>query len=117
MRKPALALWLLASMLRAESSVDGKLLFERRCTGCHALDTVKVGPPLRSIFLSASGKDPKFRYSEGLKKAGLTWDAATLDRWLTDPDSVAPDNDMPFRLNDAKQREAIIAYLRQVSGK
>jgi cytochrome c len=45
------------------------------------------------------------------------WDESTLDRWLTDTESIIPDNDMAFRLNDPADRANIIAYLRQLSGK
>jgi cytochrome c2 len=42
---------------------------------------------------------------------------SALDRWLTDTESVIPDNDMTFRLNDPAERAKIIAYLKQLSGK
>jgi len=56
-------------------------------------------------------------YSDAVKAAAVTWDEATLDRWLTDSETVVPDNDMAFRLNDPAERANIIAYLRQLSGK
>ena len=96
---------------------QGRDLFEKRCTGCHALDNVKMGPPLRHVFSQRSGDDPKFPYSDALKKARITWDATNLDRWLSNPDAVVPDNDMSFRLNNAEERAAIIAYLKELSGK
>jgi cytochrome c len=104
----------------AESSGNvkqGREAFEKRCTGCHGLDNVKMGPPLRHVFSQRSGDDPKFPYSDALKKARITWDASNLDRWLTNPDAVVPDNDMTFRLNSAEERAAIIAYLKELSGK
>jgi cytochrome c len=42
----------------------------------------------------------------------VIWDAATLDQWLENPESVVPDNDMPFRLDHKDERAAIIEYLR-----
>ena len=95
----------------------GREAFEKQCTGCHALDKIKVGPPLRGIYGRNAGKDPQFAYSDAVKKTSVTWDESTLDRWLTDTDSVIPDNDMAFRLNDQTDRANIIAYLRQLSGK
>jgi cytochrome c len=42
----------------------------------------------------------------------LTWDAATLDRYLTHPRQVVPGTLMTFPgLNDAQQRGDVIAYL------
>ena len=95
----------------------GRDAFEKRCTGCHDLDRIKVGPPLRRVYGRTAGKDPHFAYSEAMKAASVTWDESTLDRWLTDTDKVIPDNDMAFRLNDQTDRANIIAYLRQLSGK
>ena len=96
---------------------QGRELFEKRCTGCHALDNIKVGPPLRHVYSRPSAKDPVFPYSDALKKADLTWDTATLDRWLADPDAVVPGNDMTFRLDKAEERAAIVAYLRELSAR
>jgi len=64
-----------------------------------------------------AGKDAQFMYSDAIKAAAVTWDEATLDRWLTDTESVIRGNDMAFRLNDPADRANIIAYLRQLSGK
>ena len=96
---------------------QGRDMFEKRCTGCHDLDKIKVGPPLRHVFSHRSGEDPQFPYSEALKKAQIPWDAVNLDRWLLDPDAVVPDNDMTFRLNSAEERAAIISFLKQLAGK
>lgn len=95
----------------------GRDAFEKRCTGCHTLDKIKVGPPLRGVYGRRAGTAPQFAYSDGLKSASVTWDEATLDHWLTDTESVIPDNDMAFRLNDPADRANIIAYLKQLSGK
>lgn len=93
----------------------GKGLFERRCGGCHALDTNKEGPRLRGVFGRKAASVADFEYSEALKKSGVTWDAAHLDRWLTDPDAVAHGTDMSFHVPDAGEREALIAYLKSLS--
>ena len=95
----------------------GREAFENRCTGCHALDKVKLGPPLRGVYGRKAGRDPQFTYSDAVKSASITWDESTLDRWLNDTESVIPDNDMTFRLNDPAERANIIAYLKQLSGK
>ena len=99
------------------ASLGATRLAIRASTGCHALDKIKVGPPLRGIYGRTAGKDPQFTYSDAVKNAAVTWDESTLDRWLTDTDSVIAGNDMAFRLNDLAERANIIAYLRQLSGK
>jgi cytochrome c len=101
----------------AKDTDGGREAFEKRCTGCHALDRAKVGPPLRGAYGRAAGTHPQFTYSDALKNASVTWDESTLDRWLTDTESVVPGNDMTFRLNDPAERANIIAYLKQLSGK
>jgi cytochrome c len=101
----------------ANDAVRGRDTFDKRCTGCHALDKIKIGPPLRGAYGRHAGKDPQFEYSDAVKNASVTWDASTLDRWLTDTESVIPGNDMAFRLNDPADRASIIAYLRQLAGK
>src|SRR5258705_5263160 len=101
-----------ATIAMAASAKDpdrGRETFEKRCTGCHALDNIKVGPPLRGAYGRHAGKDAQFAYSDAVKAASVTWDESTLDRWLTDTESVIPDNDMSFRLNDVSERSTIIA--------
>jgi cytochrome c len=108
---------ILATAASAKDPDRGRDAFEKRCTGCHALDKIKVGPPLRGVYGRNAGKDAQFTYSDAVKAASVTWDESTLDRWLADTESVVPDNDMSFRLNDQADRANIIAYLRQLSGK
>jgi cytochrome c len=99
------------------SAGNGAKLFERMCTGCHDLDSEKEGPRLRGVFGRRAGAVAGFRYSDGLKAAHVVWDEASLDRWLTDPAGVVPDNDMAFRLTNAGQRADIIAYLKSLAEK
>src|ERR1700675_223676 len=85
-----------ATIAMAASAKDpgsGRDAFEKRCTGCHALDTIKVGPRLRGVYGRNAGKDARFSYSDAVKSATVTWDEVTLDRWLADTESVIPDND------------------------
>jgi cytochrome c len=102
--------------LFAETS-PGKQMFEKRCTGCHALDHEKTGPPLRGVYGRPAGSVASFPYSESLRKSGVTWDNSSLDKWLTDPDVFIPDNDMAFRVTNSDERAAIIEYLRELSKK
>jgi cytochrome c len=108
-----------ASLWPADTNTGprGREYYEKRCTGCHALDNVKVGPSLRGVYGRRAAADPAFPYSDALKKAAVVWDDSTLDRWLADPEAVAPDNDMAFRLNRAEERAAIIAFLKQLPAK
>jgi cytochrome c len=102
---------------QAQNSEHGKDLFERRCSGCHALDRDKEGPRLGGVYGRKSGTVASFQYSNALKTAHITWDAASLDKWLADPEKLVPDSDMAFQLVRAEERADIIAYLKQLSGK
>ena len=93
----------------------GQELFQKRCTSCHNLDTEKEGPRLRGVFGRKSGSIASFNYSDALKTANKTWDADSLDKWLTDTDKFIPDNDMNISLKKADERADIIAYLKQLS--
>jgi cytochrome c len=100
-----------------ENAVRGKALFERRCTGCHALDTDRSGPRLRTVYGRTSGSIEGFPYSAELKKAHVVWDDQTLERWLADPDAFLPGNDMDFLVTRPEERSALIAYLRESAAK
>ncbi|MBB5343063.1 heme-binding domain-containing protein [Tunturibacter empetritectus] len=97
----------------AADATHGKALFERRCTGCHAMEVDREGPRLAGVFGRKSGSSAGFTYSDGLKNSGLTWDQATLEKWLSDPDSMIPDNKMSFSVPKAEERRDLIAYLKQ----
>jgi cytochrome c len=96
----------------AGDPVRGKELFEKRCGGCHSLDSDKEGPRLRGVYGRKAGSVTSFKYSDSMKAAGFTWDAAALDRWLTNTESVVHDNDMEFHVPKADERADIIEFLR-----
>jgi cytochrome c len=95
----------------------GKQLFEKRCTGCHSLDQDKEGPRLRGVYGRQAGKISSFKYSTALQSAHVTWDDDSLDKWLTDTDSLIADNDMAYRVPKADERADIIRFLETVSMK
>src|SRR5215472_4045782 len=94
----------------------GKLVFERRCTGCHALDADREGPQLRTVYGRKAGSVAGFQYSEALLHLGLTWSPETLDQWLTDPDAMVPGNNMSFATPKVTDRRDLIAFLQQAAG-
>jgi cytochrome c len=92
----------------------GKAVFERRCTGCHALDSNREGPHLRGVYGRKAGSVPDFEYSAAIKESGLIWDEANLERWLRDTDEMVPDSKMGFRVPKSQDRADIIAFLKAV---
>ena len=108
---------ILAAALAAATGTgasEGQMTFEKRCAGCHGADKAKEGPPLRGVVGRQAGKVPGFRYSDGLTAARFRWDETTLDKWMTDPESVVPDTDMAYRLGNGADRAKIVEYLRQL---
>lgn len=97
--------------------VRGKLLFEKRCTGCHALNQNHQGPQLQGVYGRTSGTITDYAYSAALRKAKIVWDEKSLEQWLTDPDVFIPGNNMDFLVPKPQERQDIISYLRQTSGK
>lgn len=95
----------------------GKLLFEKRCSGCHSLDAAKEGPPLRNVYGRRAGSVAGFGYSDALKKSGIVWDDAKLNQWLTNTESLVRDNDMDFAVPRPEERAQIIQFLKESSGK
>jgi len=101
----------------ASAQTTGRQSFVKRCGGCHAVDRDKEGPALAGVYGRAAGSVASFQYSPALQKSKLTWTSETLDKWLSDPDKLVPNNDMSFSVANADERSAIIAYLKEISKK
>lgn len=95
----------------------GKELFEKRCTGCHALTQNREGPQLQGVYGRTSGTAAGYVYSASLKKAQIIWDEESLGKWLTDPDEFIPGNGMDFLISEPRERQDLISFLRQSSGR
>jgi cytochrome c len=100
-----------ASSLSAADS--GKEIFEKRCTGCHSMDSHKIGPRLAGIYGKKAASQSSFPYSDPLKKSGIVWNDQNLEKWLANPEALVPNNDMEFQVNDATERAAIIEFLKR----
>jgi len=123
--KPVLSLAFLALLILSAAPVAlaqgnaqrGAKLFPQ-CAACHALEPGRnlTGPSLANLFGRKAGTVPGFvRYSDALKRSGVTWDEKTLDAWLKDPVKFIPGNDMTFPgIKDDETRRELIAYLKAV---
>jgi len=94
--------------------VRGKAVFEKRCTGCHALDADREGPRLAGVYGRKAGSVPGFNYSPGVRNLGFAWSDATLEKWLTDPDLMVPDNQMSISVPKAQDRQDLVAFLKTI---
>jgi cytochrome c len=104
----------------ADGDADaGKKVF-RKCQACHtagAGEPHKVGPNLHGVVGRAAGTaDGYTRYSDALKESGVTWDEASLTKYLHNPKEFIPGNQMAFPgLRKDADVENAIAYLKSMS--
>ena len=106
-----LALGVASHQAFADAGAD---VFADNCAVCHSPDagTNKLGPSLFGVVGRKAGSVADYAYAPAMKSVGLTWDAATLDKYVTDPQSVVPGTKMLFPgIKSADDRKALIQYL------
>jgi cytochrome c2 len=89
----------------------------KQCQVCHSATPGKngIGPSLAGVYGTKAGEVPGYDFSDAMKNSGLTWNAATLDKYLTSPRDVVPGTKMSFGgLKDADKRKAVIDYLKSL---
>lgn len=100
----------------AVGSDGGEEAYNNACRTCHSVKSGdnRLGPSLAGIVGKKAGSESGYQYSPSLKDSGVTFDEATLDKFITNPDSVAPGNNMkPYTgISDAAHRAKIIAFLK-----
>ncbi|HXP66215.1 MAG TPA: c-type cytochrome, partial [Steroidobacteraceae bacterium] len=83
---------LLAGVSLGADAGAGKTLFAQRCTVCHTAEAGDnggaQGPSLIGIMGRAAGSAAQFSYTAALRDSKLTWDPATLKRFLASPSTV-----------------------------
>jgi cytochrome c len=89
------------------------------CIACHSFTPGQhmTGPSLAGIWGRKAATAQGFsRYSEALRRSGITWDRHELDDWLAKPAQRVPGNTMNFPgIADSRVRADLIAYLEAVS--
>ena len=109
---------LLAEMPEPYRSADlakGEALYAM-CRSCHTY--VKgggsmTGPNLWGTVGAKAAYSAGFKYSEELKASGLTWDLATLDKWIENPRGLVEGTKMSYiGMKKPEDRVALIAWLK-----
>lgn len=113
----------MAAMIEAGDAEAGRR-YAQRCVGCHSMREEQttggpqVGPVLFGIFDAPAGAQADFDYSPalaGMGEAGLTWTAARLNAFLTDPPAALPGTTMSSgAIADDENRANVIAYLKSL---
>jgi cytochrome c2 len=110
---------LLGPEVHIARAADGAELFNNNCAVCHATEpgTNKLGPSLAGVVGRKSGSVGDYSYSPAMAKLGVTWDKATLDKYLTDPQAMVPGTKMLIPgIKDPDDRKALIDYLATLQG-
>ncbi len=95
------------------NSVRNQALFNA-CAGCHTLgdgSTHGIGPDLSGIVNRPIAAKNGYAYSPALAQLSGRWTEENLDRFLADPQAIAPGNTMLFSgLPDREDRGRLIEY-------
>ena len=98
----------------AADPAAGKSVFNSYCSLCHSVQPGRnmTGPSLFGVVGRKTGTVPGFHSSPANQAANLTWDEATLDKYLQSPRTVIPGTTMTYGgLKDDTKRANLIAYL------
>jgi glucose/arabinose dehydrogenase len=106
----------LANKSEAADPVHGKLLYLQSCAVCHSAGLEKQpltgqGPLLAGVVGRKAASLTNFSYSKALVASGLTWDPATLDRFITAPGALVPGTTMVISVVSPGDRADLIAFL------
>jgi len=94
----------------------GRILFQQNCALCHSTGHDErpsngQGPLLAGIVGRPAASLDGFGYSKALQMAHLTWDVATLDRFLAGPGALVPGTAMAVIVANPADRRDLIAFL------
>src|ERR1700729_3166561 len=96
----------------------GKNYFHQQCALCHSAQPGDnggaQGPNLDGVVGRHAASDPQFGYTKALQASNLTWDPATLDRFLKSPTTVVPGSAMVIAIPKDDDRANVIAYFQAV---
>ena len=88
-----------------------------QCKISHTTEPGKnlIGPSLAGVYGRKAGAVEGFPYSAAMRQSGLTWDDATLDRFLEAPMKTMPGTRMTYAgLKDPVARKDVITHLKSL---
>jgi cytochrome c len=103
-----------ATAMAAGDAAKGAKVF-KKCKACHSIKAgkKKVGPSMFGVVGRKAGTAKGYRFSKAMKSSGLTWDEATLDKFLKKPKELIKKTKMGFGgLKKDSQRADVIAYMK-----
>jgi cytochrome c len=114
----AMGCFIRAALAEDGDAVRGERIFQY-CFSCHSVDPNEQaqleGPSLYRLIGRPAASLKVFNYSDAMRKRGaegLKWDAATLNAYVADPQSIVPGTRMSAApLHDDQARSDLIAYL------
>ena len=110
-----LTVFMTVGTVEAGDAKKGKKVFSK-CKACHTINEGgknRVGPNLFGIVGAKAAQVKGYRYSKAMKSSGITWDEATLDKFLIKPKKLIKKTKMAFNgLKKDSQRADLIAYLK-----
>jgi cytochrome c len=95
--------------------IAGEGFFRSQCLGCHEHDSQRnaLGASLVGVINRKAGTLPGATFSRALTESNITWDEASLDRFLASPSILLPMTLMTaHEISVANERADIIAYLK-----
>ena len=85
------------------------------CAHCHQIGRgarSATGPILQGLANRKAGTLPSYPFSPAMQASGLTWDAATLDRFIAAPQAVVPGTRMIYAgMDDVERRKALVEFI------
>lgn len=99
------------ALAAAGTALKGKEIYDARCSACHSVDDNRVGPMHLGVFGRKAGSVKSYRYSVALSKSKVIWNADTLTAWLTNPEALIPGQRMGYAMDNAQDRDDVVAYL------
>jgi len=121
----AIALWSGGAMAAGDPA-KGAAVFTQ-CQACHSPEkgVNRIGPSLYNVVGRPAGSIANYDYSPAMQEAakkGLVWTEMNIVAYLQNPHKYLEEfdkhpgirNKMPFFLDDAQQRQDVVAYLKTV---